>query len=177
MDELIGSIFGTWLVIEKVPNTAWNYWECECTVCGQRQIISESLLKKGNYPECSEHNNNPIATCELCGNDFALKDNTLSRKYCYDCLPSFDEVDYYPTGRRIFRTALERHLKLYKGGVCEYCGESDLNKLGFYYENPLDRDYFITDDAVIEEISLPLLEKEVSKCVLICEECAEQLER
>jgi hypothetical protein len=92
--DITGQKFGTLTVIEKAPSRSGKtYWKCECE-CGAIKEVQTGHLKSGaiqscGNPQCKQLHNSAemIKYCEICGKEFPIVANAMTRKYCYDCSP------------------------------------------------------------------------------------------
>ena len=55
--SIIGEEFGYLTVIRlsdyrREPNKGETFWECECSLCGNRKLVSQSNLSSGNTNSC-----------------------------------------------------------------------------------------------------------------------------
>ena len=103
-------------------------------------------------------------------------DNGWTRKYCYECSPHEDENMSHAQAVTIKRRAIKKMLIEYKGSKCEYCGyDKCMRALEFHHLNPNEKDFGLSRCL---SKSIPLLKKEVDKCILLCSNChAEEHER
>jgi len=115
-----------------------------------------------------------IKKCIICGNEFETLPNGKSRKYCYDCSPSYEKNNNKSRGTAItiIRRAIKKQLVLYKGGKCEKCGyDKSLNALQFHHINPEIKDFDLSVQYNGGHLDMELLYKEVDKCKLLCSNC------
>lgn len=59
-----------------------------------------------------------------------------------------------------------------KGSKCEICGDDNINHLIFHHKNPNDKEINITE---LIKWRWDILEKEVDKCILLCDNCHREL--
>lgn len=110
--------------------------------------------------------------CQICGNEFEIKFNGWSRKYCYNCSPSISdkkEKDNFAKNLNIKRHSIKQKLVEEAGGKCQRCGYNKcLRALEFHHLDPNEKDFGISTQL---NRDLDDLRKEISKCVLLCSNC------
>lgn len=111
-----------------------------------------------------------IKKCEICKKEFETLPNGGSRKYCFECSPS------YPKGgsRSKTITALRRAMKLQAikelGGKCQICGYNKCpDALVFHHENPNEKEFGLVQDGNCHNWKEYL--NEAKKCKLLCANC------
>lgn len=69
------------------------------------------------------------------------------------------------------RENIKRFLFRYKSNnPCIKCGETDARRLQFHHVNPANKKYTIAD-MIRGRCSMKLIKHEISKCVILCEDC------
>lgn len=101
-----------------------------------------------------------------------------SRKYCFNCSPSYNKGD--SKGRAIaitaIRHALKKELIRYKGGKCEICGyDKCISALEFHHLNPLEKEFSIGEYTSGNNVNIEKAFEEVDKCSLLCANCHREI--
>ena len=114
------------------------------------------------------------AKCNLCENVFQIVGSNTTRKYCYDCSPTFSKKDKNSHIKR--QTQFRRAMKLkavdLKGGKCSICGYSkSVAALQFHHNNPSEKEFNFN----CSYISWERYRKELQKCILLCANCHAEL--
>ena len=115
--------------------------------------------------------------CEICGNQFTIKDKGWSRKYCYECSPSYSKEEGKSKTIIALRKAMKRQAVKIKGGKCERCGYNRcLSALQFHHKDPTQKDFSISKSGHCHSWQQVL--NEIEKCELLCANChAEEHEK
>lgn len=171
--NLIGQQFGNLLVIDKAESRSGKtYWKCQCQKCKQLKEVQGTHLKNDTFKDCCKDNilNKEERKCIICGQNFIIKDYGYTRKYCYECSPSYIE-DRGATITAI-RHAIKKQLVKYKGGKCEKCGyDKCIAALQFHHINPEEKDFELSIKYNNGQNNLDSLYKEADKCQLLCANC------
>lgn len=111
-----------------------------------------------------------IKHCEICNKEFETLPNGGSRKYCFECSPS------YPKGGSRSKTisALRRAMKLQAikelGGKCQRCGYDKCpDALVFHHTNPEEKEFGLAQGGIVHNWEEYL--NEAKKCELLCANC------
>ena len=109
--------------------------------------------------------------CKLCGKQFEIIDKGWTRKYCYECSPSYlkNNPKQYAENISAKRRAIKRYLVERAGGKCIKCGYDKFQgALQFHHPDPNQKDFQISRNFSnnIEELC-----KEADKCQLLCANC------
>lgn len=117
-----------------------------------------------------------IKYCEICGQPFQTQKYGHTRKYCYECSPKVDGDLSYSQNITIKRRAIKKFLINKAGGKCQKCGyNKSFRALEFHHLDPNEKDFGISKHI---NRNLKDLEKEISKCILLCSNChAEEHDR
>ena len=112
--------------------------------------------------------------CILCKKKFEVTGHGTSRKFCFECSPSYTKGDNSSRANTItcIRRALKKQLVNYKGGKCEKCGyDKCLRALQFHHLNPSEKDFTISSSIRLSEFDINKYYEEVDKCILVCANC------
>lgn len=111
-----------------------------------------------------------MCICDLCGESFNIQHKGETRKYCYNCSPSFHKgnKEEYKHRQIAFRKALKQYGVRLLGGHCEICGYNGcVAALCFHHKDPSTKEYdFNTGSICVEKYK-----KELLKCQLLCANC------
>ena len=96
-ENLLNQTFGIIKIIAPAPNRGnKTYWLCECIKCGKQKEIRTTHIKDGSIKSCgcdclqvNMDNQEKNKICEICEKEFQIKNYGWTRKYCYDCSPSY----------------------------------------------------------------------------------------
>lgn len=81
--------------------------------------------------------------------------------------------EYYAKRRKINRAKTIKWFKEYKATLkCERCGENHPVTLDFHHKDPALKVYQISK---ISNVSISLLKKEITKCIILCANCHRKL--
>ena len=84
--------------------------------------------------------------CEICGNEFETKPNGASRKYCFDCSPSYPKGGSRSKTISALRRAMKKEAVKRHGGKCERCGyDKYVGALQFHHIDPSSKDFRLGD--------------------------------
>ena len=173
--NLLGQVFGNLKVIEKLPSkNGKTYWKCKCSKCNKEYEIQTTHLRNNTYKKCCETLNNNIQNkiCPICGKTFIPNIHGQSRKFCFECSPSYDKDKNRGQNITAIRRALKKQLVLYKGGKCECCGYNKcIQALQFHHLNPEEKDFTISELSNLSNFDIQSYYKEVDKCQLLCANC------
>lgn len=168
--DLVGKQYGNLLVIQKAPSRGGKtYWVCECIKCKQQKEIQGTHLRNNTFKDCCKEGT-ITKKCLICGKEFIIKNKGYTRKYCYDCSPSYTD-DRGATITSI-RHAIKQQLVQYKGGKCEKCGyDKCIGALQFHHISPDEKDFELASQYNGGHFNIETLYKEADKCELLCANC------
>lgn len=172
-ENLTNKEFGSLKCIEPAPSkNGKSYWLCECK-CGKRKIVQTCHLKDGRTKSCGCGYNNKIFTevkfCEICGKEFQLGVNNHTRKYCYECSPSYKHNESKANNIIAMRKAMKKQAVKIKGGKCQCCGyDKCIGALQFHHRNPQEKKFQLSD-GILHPWQDYL--EEIEKCDLLCANC------
>lgn len=173
--NLLGQQFDNLLVIEKLPSkNGKTYWKCQCTKCNTLYEIQTTHLRNGTYKKCCEKLNIKIEEkiCPICGKKFLPKLQGQSRKFCFECSPSYNKEKNRAQNVTAIRRAIKKRLVEYKGGKCECCGyDKCIQALQFHHLDPNQKDFSISASLNLSNFNMEDYYREVDKCQLLCANC------
>ena len=170
--DLTGNKYGNWIVLSKAQSKKGKvYWNCKCQVCGKEKEIQGTHLKNNTFLNCCKEKDTLSKKCIICGKEFKIKSQGYTRKYCYDCSPSYKKENRQSNITAI-RHAIKKRLIEYKGGKCEKCGYNKcIWALQFHHINPEEKDFDLSEKYNNGIRDMNLLYKEADKCQLLCANC------
>lgn len=117
--------------------------------------------------------------CVICGKEFETIPMGHTRKYCFECSPSYSKEDK-SQGRAktitAIRHAVKKELVKYKGGKCEICGyDKCLGSLQFHHLDPNKKEFNPSREYNKSNPNMDDLKKEVDKCQLLCANCHSEI--
>lgn len=167
-EDLMGQKFNHLTVIAPaLSRNGKTYWLCKCD-CGNEKEIQTSHLKNGSIKTCGCNMKDEPKICEICGKSFTLIAHSTTRKYCYECSPT------YTNGTRvqsltILMNAMRNEAVKRKGGKCQKCGyDRCINALEFHHRNPEEKEISLSKGSTY---SWNKYWNEVQKCDLLCANC------
>lgn len=108
--------------------------------------------------------------CEICGKDFETLPNGGSRKYCFECSPSYPKGGSRAKTISALRRAMKKEAVKRHGGKCEICGYNKcIDALSFHHLDPSVKNFGLAQDGVMHSWEEYL--KETEKCILVCANC------
>ena len=114
-----------------------------------------------------------IKKCLICGNEFETLPKGGSRKYCFQCSPSYPKGDNQRRAQTLtaIRHALKTECLKRLGGKFVKCGYNKCpSALEFHHLDPNEKEFdighYITGANVKEDIF-----SELQKCTLLCSNC------
>ena len=111
-----------------------------------------------------------IKKCEICGNEFETLPNGDSRKYCFECSPSYPKGGSRAKTISALRRAMKKEAVRRHGGKCEICGyDKCLDALTFHHLDPTKKEFGLAQGGVTHSWEEYL--KESEKCILVCANC------
>ena len=116
--------------------------------------------------------------CLICGEKFNTIPKGESRKYCFNCSPSYIKGD--TKGRAAAITAIRHAVKKAcikrKGGKCEICGyDKCIYALEFHHLDPMEKEFNIGAYTGNMNVNLEAVFNEVDKCILVCANCHREI--
>lgn len=123
---------------------------------------------------------NRIKICEICGKEFETKIGGGSRKYCFECSPSYPKNGDKTKTITAIRQAMKKEAVKRCGGKCSICGyDKSIRALEFHHQDPTQKDFGLAANGVAH--SWEKFWQEAQKCILVCSNCHaeihEQLEK
>ena len=180
--DLTGKNFGTIYVDSPAQSySGKTYWNCHCIICNKTKIIQGNHLKNGSIKSCgcnhfeNKNEENSInKKCIICGKEFQIKDNGQTRKYCYECSPSYIDNKTRSEASTFLRRAMKKEAVKRLGGCCQRCGyNKSIYALSFHHINPEEKDFGLSANGNVH--SWENYWKEVQKCELLCANCHAEL--
>ena len=113
-----------------------------------------------------------IKICEICQKEFETLPNGTTRKYCFECSPTYPKGGSKAKTISALRVAMKKQAVKLKGGKCEVCGYNKcIQALEFHHLDPTKKDFTISNDhfKLIDAV------KESQKCILLCSNCHKEL--
>ena len=111
-----------------------------------------------------------IKKCEICNNDFETLPNGGSRKYCFECSPSYPKGGSRAKTITALRRAMKKEAVKRKGSKCEICGyDKCIDALVFHHKNPEEKDFGLAESGTTHSWEEYLAE--IEKCELLCANC------
>ena len=172
--DLIGKEFKNWKVINKADSRSGKvYWLCKCKICGEEKEIQGTNLKNNTFKNhCEDKFSKLIKKCEICGKEFIPLLHGTTRKYCFECSPSYNDNYERAKGITAIRHAIKKQLVNYKGGKCEECGYNKcLGVLQFHHNNQEEKDFELSAQYNGGHLDMKKLYAEADKCTLLCANC------
>ncbi len=176
--NLLHQTFGNLKVIQKLPSrNKKTYWQCQCQLCNSYYEIQTTHLRDNTYKKCCENNISTTRTdetriCPICKKQFLPKKLGHTRKFCYDCSPSYKKEAGKAQNITAIRKAIKKRLVEYKGGCCEKCGYKNcISALQFHHINPTEKDFNISTQLNLSDFNISFYYQEVDKCKLLCANC------
>lgn len=116
--------------------------------------------------------------CLICENLFTVTGMATSRKYCFECSPSYEKNNNKDRSSSItsIRRAVKRKLVKLKGGCCEICGyDKCIAALEFHHSDPSEKELELSASLNFSEKDIKNLISEVDKCILVCSNCHREI--
>lgn len=111
-----------------------------------------------------------IKKCEICNNNFETLPNGGSRKYCFECSPSYPKGGSRAKTITALRRAMKKEAVKRKGSKCEICGYNKcIDALVFHHKNPEEKDFGLAESGTTHSWEEYLAE--IEKCELLCANC------
>ena len=112
--------------------------------------------------------------CEICGTEFETKSNGASRKYCFECSPSYPKGGRRAMTIKALRRAMKKEAIKRCGGKCSKCGyDKSIAALEFHHVNPEEKEFGLAANGNTH--SWEDFWKEAQKCILLCSNCHAEL--
>lgn len=173
--DLTGQEFKGWIVLKKLPSkNKKTYWLCECKNCKTQKEIQGTHLRNQTCGLCSCNTEINIKEkiCPLCGKNFKPIKYGNTRKFCFDCSPTYNKEEGKSQNITAIRRALKKQLVKYKGGKCEICGyDKNIQALQFHHLIPEEKDFTISTSISLNDFDIQKYYQEVDKCILVCANC------
>lgn len=111
-----------------------------------------------------------LKTCEICEKQFETLPGGASRKYCFECSPSYPKGGSRANTIKALRKAMKKAAVKRKGGKCERCGYNKcLDALHFHHINSDEKEFGLAQSGYTHSWETYL--EEVNKCLLVCANC------
>lgn len=108
--------------------------------------------------------------CEICNKPFEIKSYGYSRKYCYECSPSYITSQERSASIIVLRRAMKKRAIELRGGKCEKCGyDKCIEALQFHHRNPEEKSFGLSQSGNTRSWQEYL--NEAMKCDLLCANC------
>ena len=89
-----------------------------------------------------------IKKCEICQKEFETMPNGGSRKYCFECSPSYPKGGSRALTITALRKAMKKEAVKRKGNKCEICGyDKCLDALQFHHLDSSQKDFGLAQDG------------------------------
>ena len=111
-----------------------------------------------------------IKQCEICKKNFETLPNGNSRKYCFECSPSYPKGGSRAKTITALRRAMKKQAVKELGGKCELCGyDKCIDALVFHHEDPNQKEFGLAQGGTTHTWKEYLAE--AKKCRLLCCNC------
>ena len=111
-----------------------------------------------------------IKKCIICGKEFETLPNGNSRKYCFECSPSYPKGGSRALTIKALRRAMKKQAVKELGGKCEICGYNKcIDALVFHHKDPSEKDFGLAQNGIMHDWKEYL--SEAKKCMLLCANC------
>ena len=111
-----------------------------------------------------------IKKCEICGKEFETIAGGNSRKYCFECSPSYPKGGSRAKTISALRRAMKKEAVKRHGGKCEICGyDRCIDALTFHHLNPDEKEFGLAQSGITHSWEEYLAESQ--KCILVCANC------
>lgn len=111
-----------------------------------------------------------IKICEICGAEFETKANGASRKYCFECSPSYPKGGSRSKTISALRKAMKKEAIRRMGGKCRRCGyDKCVRALEFHHKDPNQKEFGLASNGNCH--TWTDFWKEAQKCELLCSNC------
>ena len=158
-----------WKVYDKY-NGSHNPCSFVCLKCGNIETVSSAKsIYKSKCKNCSKN------ICLNCSKEFIINNTQgkkTTRKFCYECLP-------YPTDRvaynKLYYKYIINKINDTYGNKCNMCGYNKcFEALDFHHINPKEKEFDIAK-LIHSNKNWDYINKELSKCILICSNCHREI--
>lgn len=114
--------------------------------------------------------NKMIKQCEICNSNFETVPGGNSRKYCFECSPSYPKGGSRAKTISALRKAMKKEAIRRKGSKCEICGYNKcIAALNFHHLDASQKEFGLAQSGVVH--SWTEFWNEVQKCQLLCANC------
>lgn len=111
-----------------------------------------------------------LKVCEICKKEFETIKNGHTRKYCYECSPSYPHGESKSKTVTALRRAMKKQAVKELGGKCEICGyDKCIDALVFHHENPNEKEFGLAQGGTCHTWQEYITE--ARKCKLLCANC------
>jgi hypothetical protein len=107
--------------------------------------------------------------CEICGNPFTPLKYGASRKYCFECSPTSEDISKDCHHKTQLRRAMKKQAVILKGEKCSICGYNKcIDALQFHHTDGNQKEFRLSDGNIR---SWDAYLQELEKCILVCANC------
>lgn len=111
-----------------------------------------------------------LKKCEICNKEFETMKNGNTRKYCYECSPSYKKGSSHSKTISALRRAMKQEAIKRKGGKCEKCGYDKCpDALVFHHKDPNEKEFGLAQNGTTR--TWEEYWNEAQKCELLCANC------
>lgn len=115
-----------------------------------------------------------IKICEICGAEFETLPNGASRKYCFECSPSYAKGGSRAQTITALRKAMKKEAVRRMGSKCCRCGYDKCTRaLEFHHLDPNAKEFGLAAKGICH--TWEEFWNEVQKCELLCANCHAEL--
>ena len=108
--------------------------------------------------------------CEICQQEFETVPGGTSRKYCFECSPSYAKGGSRAETIKAMRKAMKKEAVKRMGGKCERCGYDKCPAvLQFHHKDPNQKEFGLAQKGITH--SWTEYWEEAQKCSLLCANC------
>ena len=176
--DITNQRFGKLVAVSKAASKSGKtYWLCKCD-CGNEKEIQTSHLIDGRTKSCGNcgfiNDENKVKKCEICGKEFNVKPGGVSRKYCFECSPSYQKGGSKSKTISAIRKAMKQEAVKRFGGKCSICGyNKSIWALQFHHNDPSEKEFSLSSEG--GSCSWESFWEEAQKCILVCSNCHAEL--
>ena len=116
-----------------------------------------------------------IKQCEICRKEFETSSKGGTRKYCFECSPSYEKDNNIARGKSKsqLRRAMKKQAVKELGGKCEICGYNKcIDALEFHHKDPSIKEFKLGSGNTM---SWKEYKSEALKCMLVCSNCHKEI--
>lgn len=174
--DITNQKFGKLTAIKKMPSkNGKTYWLCVCD-CGKEKVVQTCHLIDGRTKSCGcgYEQEGLTKKCVICGKEFQPLPSGTSRRYCFDCSPSYKTTEERSTSIIQLRRAMKAEAVKRFGNKCSRCGyDKNLGALEFHHKDASVKKFGLSQGGNTH--SWEEYWEEAQQCELLCANChAEQ---